>query len=449
MRPSSPNASPLSAGWASEEANSVRKMGLKLGLALLFVRVSMIHEVITFVTGIDTKLLYIFGVPLLLTIAGSGAFGRTFQNRWNWAWIWFIGCMTISSIFSTWFGGSVSFLLVYLRTCVPLLLVTGGFAFGWEDCKKIMNTFAAAAVVNVLTSNLFSYQDGGRMSVSFGSVANSNDLAAHLLLVMPFLLYVLIKPKTGKLVRAGSGLFLAWGLYVVVGTASRGALIALGGVALVALWKGSNPQRISLVVGGTLAAAVLIAVLPPATLNRLMSFSADSSSASEEAIASTEARTYLLNQSIDLSVHNPILGVGPNQFSNIVGKLGKERGVRIWQETHNFFTQISSECGIPALLFYLAAVVAAFVTTNRTYNLTRRRPELNELRSATFCLLLSMVGFGIASFFLNLAYHFYWLALTGLATSISRSAGMESLLESERQKKPMYAPTRPLRAALG
>ena len=413
------------AEWAAANTNSMRRLGLRFGLALLFVRVSMIHEVITFKTGMDTKLLYIVGIPLLLTIAGSGAIGRTFKGTANWAWLGFLFCVTIASLFSSWIGGSISFLLVYLRTCVPLLLVTGGFALGWGDCRKVMATIAAAGVVNVLTSNFFSYQDSGRMSVSFGSVANSNDLAAHMLLVLPFLLYVAINSKAPKIMRVLCAPMCAWGLYVVLATASRGAEVALAVVALVALWKGTNLQRIFVVVGGAVAVVALVAILPASALNRLTSFSAESDKASEEALASSAAREYLLHQSIDLTFKSPIVGVGPNQFSNVVGQIGKQQGVHIWQETHNFFTQISSECGIPALIFYLIAIGSALAVTNRTNNLVKSRPDMKEIRTATFCLLLAMTGFGVASLFLNLAYHFYWLALTGLATSIGRGARLE------------------------
>jgi hypothetical protein len=406
----------------------VRRISFVLGLCLLFVRVSMIHEVITAETGINSRLLYIVGIPFLLTIPGSGAWGRTFHKNRNWAWIGFIVWMSMATLLSTWVGGSVDHTIYYLRTTAPLLLVTGGLAVSLCDCGRIMNTVACAGIVNVLSSRLFAYKDaGGRDSLDFGTIANSNDLAAHLLLVLPFLLYLLMKPKSGVITKCVSAAAMAWGAYSILATGSRGALIALLVTVLVALWKGSMAQRMAIVVALGLGAASLIAVLPHSTLNRLTSFSSGQDTASGEAAASAETRTYLSYQSLMLTMRHPVFGVGPGQFSNVSGQEGKALGIHTWQETHNFFTQISSECGVPALIFYLITVVSALITTNRILTLARRRPDLGELRVMSFCLLLAMTGFGVASLFLNMAYQFYWLLLTGLATSVARCARNENM----------------------
>lgn len=406
--------------------NILRRLGFWCGLCLLFVRVSMIHQIIFFETGVNVLLLYIFGIPVLLCLLGSQTLGRAYRDKIGYGWLGFLLWMVVSTVFSSWMGGSLSLVLTYVRTSLPVFLITAGFALTWRDCERIMYTIAGAGIVNVLSSRLFVHDEFGRLSMNFGSISNSNDLAAHLLFVLPFMLYVAVKPGVKKIFRLTNAIALAWGMYMVLGTASRGAFIALGAVVLVALLKGTGRQRIGLIVVGAVATVVLLNVLPAETVKRLTSFSGESDQEPDEVSASTDTRSYLLQESIRLTLHNPIVGLGPGQFSSIVGQLGKDKGLHVWQETHNGFTQISSECGIPALLFYLVAVGSAFVRINRTLN-RAARAQLPEVRRMAFCILLSMVGFGVAAVFLNLSYQFYWLTLTGLALSTATTAEADIL----------------------
>jgi O-antigen ligase len=145
-------------------------------------------------------------------------------------------------------------------------------------------------------------------------------------------------------------------------------------------------------------------------------------SVSEEAMESQQERRYVLEQSLIATLQHPITGVGPGQFSNYVGKLGQAAGktgsALHWTETHNAFTQISSECGMPALIFFVGGMVLAFLSVNKTYGLARRRNH-TELTNMCFCYLISMLPYVISIFFLANAYRFYATAMIGLGIAIS------------------------------
>jgi O-antigen ligase len=146
----------------------------------------------------------------------------------------------------------------------------------------------------------------------------------------------------------------------------------------------------------------------------------------EEAVESTAARTKLLKSSIRFTIQHPIFGVGPGEFSDYEASAAKSEGRRAaWQVTHNAYTQVSSEVGVPALIFFLASIVMSFRTFRRVYRTARARPELRSMATASFCCQLSMVGFCTAIVFLSLAYTMYLPAMSGLAFAFSQSLERE------------------------
>jgi O-antigen ligase len=134
----------------------------------------------------------------------------------------------------------------------------------------------------------------------------------------------------------------------------------------------------------------------------------------------------LLKSSIQFTMQHPIFGVGPGEFSDYEAAFAKSESRRAaWQVTHNAYTQVSSEAGIPALLFYLAAIVMTFRTFGRVYRAARARPQLRSMAIACFCCQLSMVGFCTATVFLSLAYTMYLPTMSGLALAVGQSLDLE------------------------
>jgi hypothetical protein len=52
---------------------------------------------------------------------------------------------------------------------------------------------------------------------------------------------------------------------------------------------------------------------------------------------------------------------------------------------------------------------------------SRLFPQLRKVRNASFCLMLSMVGYCTAIVFLSLAYSLYLPVMTGFAIAINRA----------------------------
>jgi len=219
---------------------------------------------------------------------------------------------------------------------------------------------------------------------------------------------------------------VGYGVLLVLKTASRGALVALVAGALYWLLRGSMRQRIALLAAGPIAVVALVAFVPRSSLIRIVSFSAADAGASQEALESSEMRRYLLEKSILYSVQHPLFGVGLGQFSTFEGENNQVLGAHgYWHEAHNTYTQVSSECGMPALAMYIAGILSTFFLVNRVYRRARGRPECQDIQTMAFCIMLAMTMYCTAITFVNFAYFFYLPAISSLAIAISGAAEAE------------------------
>jgi O-antigen ligase len=131
---------------------------------------------------------------------------------------------------------------------------------------------------------------------------------------------------------------------------------------------------------------------------------------------SSDIRQYELKRSIIETFTHPLFGVGPGQFPSFEGRSVKG-GQGGWLETHNSFTQISSECGLPAIGLYVSALVSTFVLLSRIRKNAAGR-YAREIRTAELCIKIGLVAFTVAIFFVNFGYNFHIPAISGLVIVI-------------------------------
>jgi O-antigen ligase len=417
--PNAAYANPLAID--NERNNPLRTLSLSLGFALVFLRVSAFHQVQTVLMhGINLKLLYVVGIPAVLGTILCGGIPRSFKRSPAVYWTLYFCCMVAACTTSAWQGDSVK------TYTIPYLIVT------WKECRSLFKWLALSAVGSLMIARLFQSGSMDRFSLEFGTVSNSNDFAAHLLFCLPFLYFVVLSSKH-LVLRLIALAGLGYGVIVIVQTGSRGGLIGMGAVALALLWLGSNKQRIGLLVLAPIGFAAVVAVVPHATLVRIMSFSSDDEEVSEEALQSSDQRKYLLRKSLEYTFQFPILGVGPGQFSNYEGRNNKVIGTHgAYHATHNTFTQVSSECGIPAFLFFAGGLIASFRIFYSTYKKAKKIPGCNDIRDAMACTMLSLIGFVVAVTFLNFAYFFYEPLLGGMAIAVAAATNEEFALREQR-----------------
>ncbi len=286
------------------ESSPFRKMAFYFGLAFLFERFGVISELLNQLIGTSGYILYIIGPPALLGTIATGGLRRSFRHRASYYWMAFFGWMLLATPFSYWQGGSFARVASYGRFDLVLLFVAGGLAVNWKEIRLVFYTIAASALVNLLTARFFTNDVNGRISISYGgSIGNSNDLAAHLLFVLPFLLWVTMDSKRSLIIRLPLLGGIGYGLSVILGTASRGALVAVMATVFFMFWRASMRQRFVLIVAGSILALILMGVLPQASKNRLAALFGQKH---QEADESEEFRDQLFHKSLVYTLQHPI-----------------------------------------------------------------------------------------------------------------------------------------------
>jgi O-antigen ligase len=416
--------------WQADVKNPLRIVAYYVALIYTFTVFAQLHQLVGMAVGLDTHMLIIIGVPMVLLVLISEGVQRTLRWKAAQYWVAFSIWMVISLPFSIWRGASIWTVLAWLRVEVFILFVIAGCVLTWRELKRLMTALAWAAAVDVIAGRLIAGQIVGRFELTGTTMSDPNDYAAQLILVLPCLLLIVISSRS-VVSRIVAAVILLYGVFLVLLTGSRGGLVALCAAVLFCLWKLRPGQKVVAAAIVLLLACLAPFVLPKQIQSRFSATfrseeTADADPDVERAVESSEGRKYLLKQSIWATLSHPLFGIGAGQFSNYEGLKARAAGEHgVWHDTHNSYTQISSELGIPALLFFLGATIWTYRLLNKVYRGAQKRPrnrENEQIKITAFCLMVSLAGYCVASFFLTLGYRFYMPALTGLAIALYRAA---------------------------
>lgn len=421
------------AGQPPQRAGSntgIALIGFYFALLFVFLRFSLLSEILSYKAGMNIRLALIVGVPTLLLVFLSGGLRRAFQGKASWMFVGYLFWLLLAAPFSVWRGGTFDTLKSAFLTEFSMFFMVTCLVRNIAEVRKMSAAIAISGLFNLAVLAVMGSYETGRLSLPFGTLQNPNDLAMHLILMLPFVVMMFYT----------AGLFSPWRIlaiptaigiiYAVLLSGSRMALVALALLTLFIVIRSTMMQRVLLL--GSFGAAGLIALvfLPPLTIQRYMTmFNSEpvnivDITEYQGAVGSTEARKRLLLSSLQLTLENPLFGVGPGQFAVEEEAMQRALGRRgSWQVTHNTYTQISSEAGLPAVIFYTAAILFALSGLRGvTTALRRRGPQFETLGAISFCMQLSIVGLAACSLFGSLAYRHHLPTLLGLAVVFTHIA---------------------------
>jgi len=387
------------------------------------------------VSGHGLRLALIMSVLAVLVILLSGSLYRIFFSKIVLSLAAFTIWLFLSTPFSIWRGGSASQILFWCGSLVSLILLAGCIE-GAEQCRKA----GYAMAVSVLTIEMLSFflgssvggRETGRFAFMSGTFSNANDFAAMLLMGLPFCLLVVRTRKGLSILKAACilGLFLI--PLSALRTGSRGGLVALLIMFVLFFFSVSSTQRIPLAIAALLLAVAAVVFSSSGALDRYRTIlqSGDqvyyANDTERSAALSTLSRKELFMSSVRLTLHHPLLGVGPGMFQVADAKDAEERNhPAAWHQTHNTYTQISAEDGLPALLFYVAALFFCFKTTRVARQAAAAHPELHSYGDMAFCLRFSVIAFAVTAIFASNAYYFYFPLVAGLCAALERSVNFD------------------------
>ncbi|MGH9469402.1 MAG: O-antigen ligase family protein [Terriglobia bacterium] len=304
---------------------------------------------------------------------------------------------------------TIEFSKAVLIIVVMVLAVTT-----FKRFRKLLFIQTAAVAVIAAASVAKGVRNGGRLyGVLNGIYANPNDLAIAQVLCLPICLFFLFRSRraAAKLAWLGASLVM---VYCVFLTASRAGFLALIIIAAVCLWEfGVKGGRRYLIPLAMLCVLLLVAFAGHNTRQRLAS-TFSSQSDYEHAHGSAMARKRLLILSLKVTAEHPIFGIGPGDFRIISGQ---------WNETHNVYTALSAEAGLPALFLFLAIYWCSFVNLREAIKRVEPGSEVFILAQA---IRASLIAFAPAAFFFPDAYQYFVYFMFAYSTLILRVSSREA-----------------------
>ncbi len=353
--------------------------------------------------------------------------------------VWFILCIPMA----IWRGGSFVVLINEWSKSFLAYLLTAGLIVSVSQMKKAFNTIAySASALACLTLALHHYDKTGRLSLLGTRYGNANELGFSLLVGLAFLGYVY---SQGGMLKKWTAVALAGPVLIALAkTGSRACELGAAMLVLVVFFQASRAARAKLVIAVPVLFVLLLLVVPSHLRDRYTTlFTNESQTVSgSEAAGSAESRWTLLRDSLWITMMHPFSGVGPGNFpveqNNIAVARGEAMG--LWHVTHNSYTQLSSEMGIPGLVIYLAFLFRCWKTLA---SIIRSNHVSSEVRVMAKTLRAALMVLMTVAIFDSLAYNANIPIVAGMTTALMFIARAQRATIQEQRRVSPEAPELP------
>jgi O-antigen ligase len=395
---------------------------------------------------LDVSPIWWLHVPMMLLLlliiltALRGELRMTFRSKITLYFTaftaWVIACFPLSE----WRAASLGPLTEQLQAFAIFVIVVQTIRTA-ADWRRLAGTYAYAIVAaSLLAFYINRSVENGRLALAYGSLADPNEYALTLVLGLPFCWY---KANTAAGVRKTFWLLCTVPIFVTFArTGSRSGLFALAALLFVTFILGQGGRKMLIAIGTVVLVTAAAFFLPDYLKARYFTIFSPAEVAQldtrgqahlQSDISSSEGRKALLIQSIRMTVEHPLFGVGPGVFSFASWDERKASGAPagLAQVTHNTYTQISSETGIPGFILF---VIALFLSVKVTLAIYRAAANPELAKKARY-LFESFVGLSVGIFFLSVGYSHTLAVMFAFAVSL-RNITEAAAVPSEADKVP-------------
>jgi len=255
-----------------------------------------------------------------------------------------------------------------------------------------------------------------------GLFDNPNDMALHLVMMIPIAtaFYFTSRHLIGKIIYP---ICVAVMIAGIVASFSRGGFLALMAATAFMIWRLATRHRALFLTVAIVFASAFIALAPGDYQTRIAT-TGDSSSIQ---------RQNDLKRSIIVLIHHPVFGVGINNyvlFSNTD------------HATHNAYTQVGAELGVPAMAIYLLFLFSSLKPLRKVGSETSHNDPKSRYRYLAAGLEASLIGYMVASFFASVAYlwYLYYVVAYGIClTRLYHATQAQALTVKARKDQPESA----------
>ncbi len=333
-------------------------------------------------------------------------------------------------------GMTILIVLFGLWTCLTTYLALDpAYSLGlWELTIKtlvlalvvitLVNTKARVqAVVWALAISLGYYglKGGGFLLLTGGRshvygpdntmIADNNALALALITLLPLLNYLRMSSSRALTRLICSGV-MGFSLLAIVGTYSRGALLALA-AAGAAFALRSRAGMAVLLVGGVMAVS-LPSILPTTWFDRMATIQ----SYNED--TSFTGRLEAWQTAINIAEQRPLIGGGfsATNLDWVAEEFHSAGSADAGRAAHSIYFEVLGDHGVVGLALYLAIIGAAALNTFLVLQATRGRPDLKWANQLARMLQVSMVAYLVGGAALSMAYYDGFIVMLALTTAL-------------------------------
>lgn len=326
--------------------------------------------------------------------------------------------------FSLWRGGSLEILIqVWLKTLLIFFLLTQTLV----TVQRIQALLWAIILSELVVTSLSIIQSsrviwvGERMlGVNMG-ILGWNFLGIAVAITTPYIaaMFVSVRSVLSTSLLVAASLSTLW---MLVLTASRGGLLNVllsAGLTCLLVLRGRSRGRLA-GMGIAVTLFTVVSLAPQVFWQRLGTVWSGGESYMDAVQASAEESTQdhvaVLVRSVEYTLEHPFFGLGLGNFEVASGLQLGQPGA--WMGTHNTFTQVSSEAGLPALVLLLGLLVTTVLnmrSISRAFVVSLGTSDLVLLARAT---LASLLSFAFGAFFAHLGYEYYLFYPVAIAVGI-------------------------------
>lgn len=317
-----------------------------------------------------------------------------------------VAWITWSAVSAVWAQSAGTALTATSRLALDMLLfpIVFGAIRKRDHFLWIVAAFVFGATVSASYGLL--HTTGGRLTGGNGDADSEAALLVSALMLTGGLTAALPRGSWGRILALIAGLIAVAG---ILGTASRGGVIALACVLVGAVLFGGRwrPYALLLMVSAVAAAVVYLAVFAPSTTSEHLTSS------------NSAGRTDLWRVGVRMWKANPVVGVGADNFPVVSSHYVQQPGqitradliVDVPKVTHNTYLEILDELGIPGLIIFLTLLGASVAAALRA---ARRFERAGDVTFELLSLSIALAIFGLlcADFFISGQYQrLLWLLL--------------------------------------
>ena len=351
------------------------------------------------------------GLPWAQLAAGVTLIAFAFNSRRRYLLPWSTGTafllalmvwMTVSSVFSLNEQGQVWERWVFVMKILAMLIVTLMLVRGRQQIELLLWVIVISLGLFGVKGGLWTLMTGGGGRVwgpPGGMMADNNSIAIGLVMVLPWM-YYLQAVSNRRWIKRGLIFSMIFSVFAILGTQSRGALLALLVVALMLGLKSNHAIRTTLALGVLVVLAV--AFMPDSwssRMNTIGGYSADGSAMS---------RLWTWQTLWNLAIDRPLVGGGFRSDSAKVfltyspmegrGVFGQDIYV-----AHSIYFQALGEHGFPGFFLYIGLGLWTWIIAGRIGRaLTGHAEHGNWAPLLMRTCQASLVGFAVGGAFLSL-----------------------------------------------